>query len=121
MFPTQLITKQMIDGYSSPPADEKCQGHEEKRQTILNSTAFSPAARQEKAVFPVGFLDCDQHENGQSQSKGSREEPYEKGDATKEFCEDTDHADGYRYLILLFPVIEGFLEPTTAKPSEELL
>jgi hypothetical protein len=107
MFPTQLLAQETIDGYSPSPADEKCQGHEEKRQAILNSAAFSLAARQEKAVFPVGLLDCDQHEDGQSQGKGSREEPYEKGKATKEFGEYTDNADGFRYLILLLPIVEG--------------
>ncbi len=55
MFPTQLITKQMIDGYRSAPADEKCQGHEEKRQAVFNSAALSLAARQEKAVSQWAF------------------------------------------------------------------
>ncbi len=111
----------MIDGYRSAPADEKCQGHEEKRQAILNSAGLSLAARQEEAVFPVGLLDCDQHEDGQSQRKGSSEDAYEKGKAPKEFCENSDHADGYRNSILLFPVTEGSLESTSAKPGKKLL
>ncbi len=121
MFPVQLLTQQTIDGYSPAPADEKCQGHEEKRQAILNSTAFSRTARQEKAVFPVCLQDYDQHEDGQAQRKGSREELYEKGNATKEFGKDSDRADGCRYPILLFLVFEGSIEPTSAEPGEELL
>jgi len=101
MFPTQLITKQMIDGNRSPSAGEKCQGHEGKRQDI--------------SVIPVGLLDWAQPGDGQAQRKGSREEPYEKGNATKEFGKDSDRADGCRYPILFFPVVESFLEPTSAK------
>ena len=55
MFPTQLLTQQTINGYSPSTAEEKCQGHEEKRQAILNSAAFSLAARQEKAVSQRAF------------------------------------------------------------------
>jgi len=115
------LTQQTIDGNSPSPADEKCQGHEEKRQAILNSAAFSLSVRQEKTVFPVGLLGCDHYEDGQSQRKGSREEPDEKGKAANEFGEYTDHADGCRYLIFLLPIVDGGLKPTSVKPSEEML
>jgi hypothetical protein len=116
-----LAREQAIDRQRSRAAEHQRDGHQKKREGILDAAALARTLGEKKAVAPVAQKQCEGDKTRQAERRG----PHKKAQSERHDGEQLDHqgehAEGNRNMIFVPPVGDLRFRPLAAVPAERVL